>query len=73
MRAYVGLFKGEDGWWVAEVHNMRGCITQGRTREEALERIQEAMRGWLAVMKDKHPEDLARLEVEEVEELEIAA
>jgi predicted RNase H-like HicB family nuclease len=41
----------EDGnsGWVAEVEELPGCISQGRTPEEAVDRIREAMRDWLAV------------------------
>jgi predicted RNase H-like HicB family nuclease len=33
---------GEDGYFVAEVPVLPGCISQGKTREEALANIQEA-------------------------------
>ena len=41
----------EDGnsGWVAEVEELPGAISQGRTAEEAVERVREAMRDWLAV------------------------
>jgi predicted RNase H-like HicB family nuclease len=39
----VVLRAGTDGWIVAECPIIRGCISQGRTREEALENIQEAI------------------------------
>jgi predicted RNase H-like HicB family nuclease len=35
--------------WVAEVEELPGCISQGRTPEEAVERIREAMHDWIAV------------------------
>jgi predicted RNase H-like HicB family nuclease len=73
MRAYVSVYEGEDGWWIAEVLNMRGCITQAKTREAALERIREAMKGWLDEMRESDPAELDRLQLVEVEELEIAA
>ena len=31
------------GWWVASVRGVRGCHTQGRTVDEARERIAEAL------------------------------
>ena len=34
MRAVV-LHRGEDGFWVAEVPPLPGCISQGKTRAEA--------------------------------------
>jgi antitoxin HicB len=41
----------EDGnsGWVAEVEELPGCISQGRTPQEAVERVREAMRDWIAV------------------------
>jgi predicted RNase H-like HicB family nuclease len=39
----VVLRTGMDGWIVAECPVLRGCISQGRTREEALKNIQEAI------------------------------
>ena len=39
----VVLRSGEDGWIVAECPLIPGCITQGRSREEALANAQEAI------------------------------
>jgi predicted RNase H-like HicB family nuclease len=39
----VVLRAGEDGLLVAECPAIPGCITQGRTREEALANIREAI------------------------------
>ena len=39
----VVLLPGEDGWLVAECPVLPGCISQGRTREEALANIREAI------------------------------
>jgi predicted RNase H-like HicB family nuclease len=43
MQLPVVLRPGEDGWIVAECPVIPGCISQGRTREEALANIQEAI------------------------------
>ncbi|MFQ5827354.1 MAG: type II toxin-antitoxin system HicB family antitoxin [Dehalococcoidia bacterium] len=42
MRLPVILTVGEDGYFVAEVPVLPGCISQGKTREEALQNIREA-------------------------------
>jgi predicted RNase H-like HicB family nuclease len=34
-----------------------GCLSQGRTYEEAITNIKEAIEGWLEVMESKHPVD----------------
>jgi predicted RNase H-like HicB family nuclease len=39
----VVLRTGMDGWIVAECPIIPGCISQGRTRDEALENIREAI------------------------------
>ena len=39
----VILRPGEDGWLVVECPVIEGCISQGRTREEALVNIREAI------------------------------
>ena len=49
MRIWVQLTPDDDGWYIAEVPSMPGCITQGSTREEAIENIKDAILGWLHV------------------------
>lgn len=39
----VVISPGEDGWFVAEVPSLPGCISQGRTRAEAIANIREAI------------------------------
>lgn len=39
----VVLRPGEDGWIVAECPTLEGCISQGRSRDEALANIREAI------------------------------
>jgi predicted RNase H-like HicB family nuclease len=53
MRVHVVLDKDEDGFWVAEVPAMPGCLSQGKSREEALSNIRDAIEGWLEVMQSK--------------------
>ena len=38
------LTKGEDGFWVVECPSLPGCISQGETKEEAINNIKEAIR-----------------------------
>jgi predicted RNase H-like HicB family nuclease len=37
----------EDGMVVAECPSLPGCISQGKTREEALNNIRDAIKGYL--------------------------
>ena len=39
----VVVYRGEDGWVVAECPLIRGCVSQGKDRNEALANIREAI------------------------------
>lgn len=48
----VVLFEeDEDGWVVASCPTLHGCLSQGRTKIEALDNIREAVRGHLASIR----------------------
>jgi predicted RNase H-like HicB family nuclease len=40
----VLLKKDEDGWFVATVPSLPGCISQGKTEKQALKNIREAIK-----------------------------
>ncbi|MDA1107326.1 MAG: type II toxin-antitoxin system HicB family antitoxin [Proteobacteria bacterium] len=46
----VVIAPGEDGYWVAECPSLPGCISQGRTREDAIAHIKEAIEGYIATL-----------------------
>ncbi|HLE53539.1 MAG TPA: type II toxin-antitoxin system HicB family antitoxin [Anaerolineales bacterium] len=46
------LFRGEDGFWVAECPSLPGCISQGKTREETIRNIREAIQGYIAALEE---------------------
>jgi predicted RNase H-like HicB family nuclease len=48
-RYTVILVPAEEGWVSATVPSMPGCLSQGRTRSEAMEHIQDAMELWVEV------------------------
>ena len=48
----VIVHPGEDQYWVAECPSLPGCISQGHTREVALENIKEAIEGYIAALKE---------------------
>ena len=58
----------EDGWEVASCPTLPGCHSQGRTRSEALANIREAIRGYLASMREHgaHAPSSSGFEVVEV-------
>ena len=43
---------GEDGYWVAECPSLQGCISQGKTKEEAISNIKQAIRGYILALED---------------------
>ncbi len=55
MKDRVHIYKDEDGIFVAECPSLPGCISQGKTREEAVKNITEAVEGYLESLK-KHDE-----------------
>jgi predicted RNase H-like HicB family nuclease len=57
VKLHVIIEKDEAGYFVAEVPALPGCLSQGKTKEEALQNIREAVEGWLEVMESKHPFD----------------
>ena len=52
LRLLVVFETDEDGWEVASCPTLPGCHSQGRTRDEALANIREAIRGYLASMRE---------------------
>ena len=62
----VTLVSDEDGYLVVSCPALPGCHSQGRSREEAIANIKEAIHGYIASMR-KHGEALPVTEVEEVE------
>jgi predicted RNase H-like HicB family nuclease len=52
----VLLYTDEDGSWIAEVPSLPGCVSDGRTRDEALERVKEAIELYVeALVEDGLP------------------
>ena len=49
----VIIYPGEDGYWVVECPSLPGCISQGKTKEEALINIKEAIELYIEVCEEK--------------------
>ena len=47
----VLIEQDEEGWYVAKVPDIQGCATQGKTVEQALERVKEAIQVCLEAEK----------------------
>lgn len=48
----VILYKDEDGYWIVECPSLKGCNSQGKTKEEALSNIKEAIAGYVAALSE---------------------
>lgn len=60
MKLHVVIDQDEAGYYVAEVPALPGCLSQGKTQEEALVNVKEAIEGWLEVMEAKSKLDSRR-------------
>lgn len=49
----VTLDRDEDGVWIVQCPSIPGCVSQGRSREEALTNIREAISACLDVRAEK--------------------
>jgi predicted RNase H-like HicB family nuclease len=65
----ITLEQDEDGFIVASCPALPGCHSQGRTEEEAIANIREAIRGYIASMR-RHGESIPS--ITEVREVEVA-
>jgi predicted RNase H-like HicB family nuclease len=53
MTLKVIVAPGEDQGFVAHVPALKGCWSQGTTRDEALQNVREAVTAWLVAEQDK--------------------
>jgi len=53
MKFIVTIFQDEDGMFIAECPSIPGCVSQGRTEQEAEKNIQEAIKECLEVRAEK--------------------
>ena len=64
MTRQVLLYPGEDGYVVAEVPSLPGCVSQGKTRDEALANVREAISLHEDVLRERGetvPDDLTEI------------
>lgn len=57
---HVTMEHAEDGWVVAECPALPGCVSQGKSEEEALRNIKEAITAWLWAEDQKAVARLSR-------------
>ncbi len=68
MRCRIFIEQDEDGMYVAECPSLPGCVSQGKTRQESLNNIQDAIKGYLESLK-KHNEPIPPPIEEEIVEV----
>ncbi|KKU47138.1 MAG: hypothetical protein UX68_C0046G0002 [Parcubacteria group bacterium GW2011_GWA2_46_9] len=69
MKYRIILEQDEDGMFVAECPSLPGCVSQGKSRKEALKNIQDAIKGYLESLK-KHNEPIPPSIEEEMVEVD---
>ena len=70
MKFRVLLEQDEDGVFVVSCPALPGCISQGKTRQEAIENIKDAIHGYLESLR-KHNEPIPPSVEEETVELAV--
>jgi len=48
----VIVYPGEDGLWVVQCPSLPGCVSQGKSKEEALVNIREAIHAYIAALEE---------------------
>ena len=70
MKYRVVIEQDEDGMFVVECPSLPGCISQGKTRAEALANIADAIQGYMESLA-KHGEPVPPAITEEVVEVAV--
>jgi predicted RNase H-like HicB family nuclease len=52
MKTFIVLKPGEDGYIIAECPTLPGCVTQGKTEEEAVKNAKELIELYLEVSRE---------------------
>jgi len=57
MKYRILIEQDEDNMFVAEVPSLPGCVSQGKTRAEAIDNAKDAIQGYIESLK-KHNEPI---------------
>ena len=64
MKLAVRIFSNDGGGFTASCPSLPGCCTRGQTRREAQEKLDEAIRGYIAAVNNFVPEQVIQEPVE---------
>ena len=53
MKFIVTIDRDEDGVWVVECPSIPGCVSQGKTKDDAVENVKDAIAACLAVRAER--------------------
>ena len=48
----VVIYRGEDGYWVSECLSLPGCVSQGKTKKQAIQNIKEAISCYVHALQE---------------------
>jgi predicted RNase H-like HicB family nuclease len=68
MKYRILIEQDEDNMFVAEVPSLPGCVSQGKTRAEAIDNAKDAIQGYIESLK-KHNEPVPPSISEEIVEI----
>ena len=66
MKLKIVLEQGMDGYIVAHCPALKGCVSQGRTEEEAIKNIREAIELYLEAGPEEIPQPAGQYKISEV-------
>lgn len=64
MKLCVRIDENEQGRFTARCPSLPGCVSSGETRQEACEKLDEAIRGYIAAVSNFVPENVTHEVVE---------
>jgi len=59
MKLSIRIIQNEQGDYTGLCPSLPGCVSRGRTRTEAREKLDEAIRGYIAAVNNFVPEKLS--------------
>lgn len=72
MKFNIVLEPEEKGWYSAYCPALPGCYSQGKTKQEALRNMKEAINGFIEALKKDHKKIKIKPVTPEIKTLEVA-